>query len=214
MNVPRCFSMYVSRFSPGLAHADHCHLLTIFDIEKPKTEPKSLVYRRFRTFVSRCFLSSTKPVITDDCAWHVPYFALNSCSSWLARAYVLPCFPFGLSHNDQCFCWYLHFGTSDQTVCISFFSSWSCSLWPVHLDAWFLHVLAIKSPSSGQHVIASARMYPVVSSLVLLTATRALCWLFVFCIPLNCAEIMLTSTKSFRFSLYVSSCFPLRLAFR
>ena len=54
----RHFSSYVSlHFSLGLPHADHCHLLTIFDIENPKTDPKFLVYRRFRTFVSRCFPS-------------------------------------------------------------------------------------------------------------------------------------------------------------
>ena len=83
---------------------------------KPKTDPKSLVHRRFRTYVSRCF-------------------------------------PSGLAHDNQCFCWYLHFGisskmlpnsthlthkSSDQTVRIHFFPSWSCSRIPSLLtdDFW------------------------------------------------------------------------------
>ena len=77
---------------------------------------------RIPLFIPLVVLSRTKAVITDDCAWHVPYLVVNSCSSWLARAYVFPCFPFGLSHDDQSLCWYLPFAHPSYEIAF---------IWPI-----------------------------------------------------------------------------------
>ena len=68
-------------------------------------------------------------------------------------------------------------------------------------DTCSLHILAIKSPSFGLHVIASARMYSVVSSLVLLTQTIAAYWWFLARIK---PKIGWNSNVPRRFSTYVS----------
>ena len=54
-------------------------------------------------FFSSWSCSAGPSLLTDNCAWHVPYLVLNSCSSLLARTYVFPCCPLGLSQQNQDF---------------------------------------------------------------------------------------------------------------
>ena len=91
-------------FPFGLAHADHCHLLTIFDIENQKLNQNlSCIDASERSYpdVSIWSCSAAAPRLFSDDFGSAQKLDTKSCTSQRFSPYVSLFFSHGLAHADQ-----------------------------------------------------------------------------------------------------------------